>query len=141
MRTGFIPTEWKKGSIYPIPKTKDWENNINITRSITLLETTQKIFTKILNDRLSATMITHNILSPHNWAALPGSSTQEPIYILQSIIEDAKQKHQQAWILSLDISKAYDSVNTQMLTLAMQRIKILANIINIINNIFSDHYN
>jgi hypothetical protein len=141
LQTGQIPSEWKSGSIYPIPKPKDWENNINIIRPITLLESIRKIFTKILNDRLTNILSSHLILSPHNWAALPGSSTQEPIHILQAIIEDAKQHDQQAWILSLDMSKAYDSVHIPRLIQAMHRIKIPQKIIQLITNIFDNRSN
>jgi len=42
--TGEIPTDWKEGRIYPIPKSKDWQGDINITRPITLLDTFRKIF-------------------------------------------------------------------------------------------------
>jgi exonuclease III len=66
-----IPDEWKKGTIYPIPKTNDWENNINITRPITLLETSKKIFTKCITNRLTSIFTTNTILNENNWAALP----------------------------------------------------------------------
>jgi len=141
LHTGAIPTEWRKGSIYPIPKTTAWENNINITRPITLLETIRKIFTKCLTNRLNSILISHPILSELNWAALPGSSTQDPIHILQNIIEDAKEKSQQAWILSQDMSKAYDSVNSDMLELALHRIRIPPIIVTIIINLFQNRLN
>ena len=105
LSTGYTPIEWSKGTIYLIPKFKDWENNINITKPITLLESIRKIFTKCINDRLSAILTNHSILSPDNWAALPGSSTQEPIHIIQAVIEDTKNHNRQPWILSLDMSK------------------------------------
>ena len=141
LHTGAIPTEWCKGSIYPIPKTTAWENNINITRPITLLETIRKIFTKCLTNRLNSILTSHPILLELNWAALPGSSTQDPIHILQNIIEDAKEKSQQAWILSQDMSKAYDSVNSDMLELALHRIRIPPIIVTIIINLFQNRLN
>ena len=137
LQTGNTPREWSNGTIYPIPKPKDWENNINITRPITLLESIRKIFTKCINDRLSLVLTNHPILSPHNWAVLSGSSTQEPIHIIQAIIEDAKDYNRQAWILSLDMSKAYDSVNNTMLYKALQRVKVSAKITQIIQSLLT----
>src|SRR3954466_15140396 len=71
LATGEIPKQWSIGLIYPIPKQKDWEQDINITRPITLIETGKKVFTKILNNRLANTLTNHSILSQFNWAGLP----------------------------------------------------------------------
>ena len=135
------PLEWSEGSIYPIPKQKAWENNLNNTHPITLLDTCRKIFTKCITNRLSKVLSTHSILSPLNQAALPECSIQEPIYILQNIIEDTKENSQKAWILSQDISKAYDSVNIEMLHKALLQIKIPSPLINIILDIFNHRNN
>src|SRR5271170_6329477 len=79
--TGKILKDWKEGRIYPIPKSKDWQGDINITRPITLLDTSRKIFMKLLNNRLTNALTRFNILFPNNWAGLPGGSTQQPIHI------------------------------------------------------------
>ena len=99
LNTGIIPHEWKLGTIYPIPKSKEWQKDINITRPITQLETIRKLFTKILNNRLTKIFTTQEILSPLNFAGLPESNTQQPIHILNNIIEDARENNQEAWIL------------------------------------------
>jgi hypothetical protein len=141
LSTGIIPSDWKKGNIFPIPKTKEWMGDINITRPITLLETTRKIFMSILNNRLAEVFINHNILSNNNWVGLPGGSTQQPIHILNNIMEDAHENNQEAWIFSQDISKAFDSINKNMLIKALVRIKIPTIIIDIITNTLSNREN
>ena len=137
LSTETIPSDWKRGNIFPIPKTKEWMGDINITRPITLLETTRKIFMNILTNRLAEVLTSHNILSNNNWAGLPGGSTQQPIHILNNVMEDARENNQEAWIFSQDISKAYDSVNKNMLITALHRIKIPSTIINIITDTLS----
>jgi hypothetical protein len=52
---------WKKGLIYPISKSCDWNKNLNLTRPITLIETARKLLTKILTQRLSNTISERNI--------------------------------------------------------------------------------
>jgi Reverse transcriptase (RNA-dependent DNA polymerase) len=136
-----IPNEWRIGTIYPIPKTTDWEHNINITRPITLLETGKKIFTKCLTTRLNKVMTQHNILSEHNWAALPGLSTREPINIINNIIEEARNDKRELWMMFQDMSKAYDTVDLNILEAAMTRLKIPPNICAIIKNLFHDRKN
>src|SRR5271170_2593654 len=53
LSSGNILQDWKAGTIYPIPKTKEWMGDLNITRPITLLNTTRKFFTSILNCRIT----------------------------------------------------------------------------------------
>ncbi|CAG8698459.1 989_t:CDS:2, partial [Dentiscutata erythropus] len=52
LTTGKVPRDWTNSSVVLIPKPKEWEGNLEITRPITLMETMRKIFTKIINDRL-----------------------------------------------------------------------------------------
>jgi hypothetical protein len=59
---GMIPTEWKKATIYPIPKPKDWECKLNNTRPITLLEITRKVLIKIITKRLNSFLAKNDIL-------------------------------------------------------------------------------
>jgi len=57
LNSGTIPNDRKKGIIYPISKTKEWIGDINITCSITLLDTTRKLFMSIINNRLAQTLL------------------------------------------------------------------------------------
>ena len=141
LQTGLTSKEWSQGTIYPIPKPKEWENNLNITRPITLLDTCRKIFTKAIANRLAQIFTTHHILSEHNWAALPRNSTQDPIHILQAIIEYIKENNQQAWILCQDMSKAYDSVHIATLKKTLKRIKIPEQITKILLSILNNRTN
>ena len=50
IRLNDIPQQWKKANIYPIPKSKPWECDLNNTRPITLLETTRKAMIRLLNN-------------------------------------------------------------------------------------------
>ena len=105
-----IPTDWKKASIILIPKPKDWGGDITNTRPIALIESTRKIFTRILTNRISKTCQESNILQGANFSVLNNTSTTTPIHIINSIIEHAKAHNKQAWLVLQDIKKAYDSV-------------------------------
>ena len=136
-----IPLAWREANIYPIPKPKEWESSLNNTRPITLLETTRKAMVRILNTRLAKIFVEHRILKGNQFAGLPGSSTFEPLRILNEIIEDAKEKHTEIWTLFQDMSKAYDHVNIFMLKKAMQRLKIPSSFNNLIINLFTQRKN
>jgi Reverse transcriptase (RNA-dependent DNA polymerase). len=141
LRSGIIPTEWKHAHVYPIPKPHHWDSKLANTRPITLLETARKITTKLLTNRLASVLSSHSVLQGQNYAGLPGGSCQTPIRILESLIADAKKYNKPLFILSQDLSKAFDSVDTRMLTKALQRIKILQTVIELILNLSTDRTN
>jgi hypothetical protein len=136
-----IPSEWKIAHVYPIPKPVDWDCDITKTHPITLLETTRKDFVKIITNRLSKILAKHNVLRGNNYASLPGSSTKDPIKIMNMLIEDAVENKKDIWILLQDLSKAYDRVDLNILKLALKKIKIPENCISCLINLFTNRHN
>ncbi|CAB5353542.1 unnamed protein product [Rhizophagus irregularis] len=141
IKEGIWPKEWKEGIIYPIKKTIEWNRDLNLTRPITLIETARKIAIKILTNRLSDIITKNSVLRGKNYAALKYESTFEPIKILQTIIEDANINKKEAWIILMDISKAYDSVSSISLKKAMERIKLPEQWINLVLDISHNRFN
>src|SRR5437868_3505856 len=90
---GNFPKKWKLGQIYLIPKNVNWEHNLASTRPIMLLETFRKLVVRIIQKRLCKVISQKNILKGANFAGLPGESTIASIYILNNVIEDAKQRN------------------------------------------------
>ncbi|CAJ0900770.1 1420_t:CDS:2 [Entrophospora sp. SA101] len=78
MKIGDIPNQWREANVYPIPKQKEWECQIDNTRPITLLETLRKVLVKIITDRLSRIFARYDILKGNNFAGVPRGSTFEP---------------------------------------------------------------
>ena len=136
-----IPKLWKHGRIYPIPKTNSFDGNLNLTRPISLIEHARKIYTKILTNRLNQTFSQHPILSPFNYVALPGNSTSIPIHILNNLIEDANCNYKELWLLSQDMSKAYDSVNFSLFKHSLSRLSLPQSIINILSDLLVNRQN
>lgn len=119
-----MPADWFNGCIYPIPKREDWGRDISLMRPITLIECCSKLLLKILTLRLTKIIKVYNILKRYYFAALKGESCFEPIKIVQSILEDAKIRNKECWMLLMDISKAYDSVSGFLMIKALERLKI-----------------
>jgi Reverse transcriptase (RNA-dependent DNA polymerase) len=111
-------------------------------RPITLLEIPRKVLMKILTNRLSLKLTgNYDILKDHNYAGLPGKSTQEPIHILNAIMEDARTSNKELWILMQDMSKAYDLVNRKNLQKALKRIKLPDKFVDFIANSLNERTN
>ena len=111
------------------------------TRPISLIEHTKKIFTKIITTRIANVICRYPILSKHNHVAIPNTSTALPISTLTHIINDAHANKKELWMLSQDMSKAYDTVHILLLIKALERIKIPKEICQLVNNIFAERHN
>ena len=136
-----ISKQWKHNHIYPIPKRNTFNSDLNLTRPISLVEYICKLYTKILTNRLSSVFSTYPILSPFNYIALPNNSTSIPIHILNNLIEDASCNHKNIWLLSQDMSKAYDSVNFTLFKHALSHLSLPLFTINILSDLLTDRHN
>ena len=97
--------------------------------------------TRIMYDRLSSIFANNNILKGGNFAGLPGGSVDSPITLVECILQDAKTFNKPLFIFQQDISKAFDSIDTNMLKLAMERLKIPSGFINLTLELFTNRYN
>jgi hypothetical protein len=138
-----IPDDWRLASIVPIPKPHEFECLLKNTRPITLLETARKLLVKIITNRLSKIMATHQVLTGDNFAGLPGSSVTTPINVLDGIMKSHRisSSSQELWILSQDISKAFDSIDLGMLKLSFDRLKFPPNLSKFIISLFTSRKN
>src|SRR5256885_2655059 len=80
--------------------------------------------TKIMTNRLALILNANKILKGNNYAGLPGGSCHMPIHVLESIIHNSNTYNKPLFIFLQDISKAFNSIDTNMLELAMQRLRI-----------------
>ncbi|GBC05504.1 hypothetical protein RclHR1_06260010 [Rhizophagus clarus] len=139
--TADIPDLWQQAMVFPISKPHEWRYQLKNTRPITLLEVIWKSFIKLFYTRLSAILAAHNVLKGGNFAGLPGGTCRDPIITLESIIHDANHHNSPLWVLSQNISKAFDSVNLTMLKFALEHIRLPASVITFILSLFMNRSN
>jgi hypothetical protein len=136
-----VPKQWKECHIFPISKKPIFDANLTNTRPISLVEHIRKLYTKLLTNRLNKIFTQYNILLPYNYIALPGNSTAIPIHIFNNIIEDSNCNHKPLWLISQDMSKAYDSVQFDLFTKSLSRICMPSPLINILSNLLFNRHN
>jgi hypothetical protein len=100
------------GIITIIPKEKEVKR-IQQYRPICMLNVSFKIFTKVLDNRL--TPIACRTTKTAQLAFLPGRYILEGVVVLHETIHELKRKKQNGIILKLDFEKAYDKVNWDFL--------------------------
>ncbi|GBC33018.2 RNA-directed DNA polymerase from mobile element jockey-like [Rhizophagus irregularis DAOM 181602=DAOM 197198] len=136
-----IPDLWRQAIVFPIPKPHEWKCQLKNTRPITLLEVIRKALVKLFYNRLAPLLASHHVLQGGNFAGLPGGSCRDPIITLESIIHDSVVTKQPLWILSQDISKAFDFVDLSMLRFALQRLRLPENATQFLLSLFMSRSN
>jgi hypothetical protein len=84
--TGIIPTSWTIGYIIPIFKNKGSKDDPNNYRGITLLSAVGKLFTSILNNRLTNYIENVGLLGEDQAGFRAGYSTLDHAFVLNNII-------------------------------------------------------
>ena len=85
-------------------------------RPIALLNTTAKILTAIVAERVTNILETHHLLPPNHFGGRPGRSTTDSVHLLEATIKDAWRSNRVASALFLDIEGAFpNAVTTQLL--------------------------
>ena len=110
LNTGIVPEKWVEGMIMPIYKNKGDPLNPENYRPITLLSCLGKLFTSVLNDRLSNYLDENCILYKNQAGFRKEYSTSDHIFALHSIFELLKLKKKKLFCAFVDFSKAFDSV-------------------------------
>ena len=132
-----MPKDFKKGLILPIYKKGDPEHLKNY-RPITLLNTTYKILTTILYNRLKK--ILKSKISTNQHAFLPDRQIHDNIFEMQTIIDLADIHKTNGLIIFLDQEKAFDRVNHQFLNKCLATIGMSPQSVEIIMNLYKNAY-
>ena len=108
--SGVMPSEWLIGMIVLIYKNKGDIEDVNNYRGITLLSCLGKLFTSILNDRLTMYSITINIINETQAGFRQDYSTLHHIFLLKSVIDLFNWRKNKLFCLFVDYKKAFDLV-------------------------------
>ena len=136
--TGIMPDSWLEGSIMPIFKNKGSPLSPENYRPITLLSCLGKLFTSILNDRLTHFLDENWILSENQAGFRHKYSTLDHIYSLNFLIEMIRSKKNKLFCSYIDFSRAFDSVWRSGLWSKIIHSGINGKFIQVIKNMYSN---
>lgn len=111
-----IPTIWRQSIIAPIPKSSSKDPCIPLNyRGISLLSCFYKLYTSLLNHRLSKYCENNGYLVDEQNGFRADRSCQDHVYVLSSIIRNRKSEGKDTFCAFVDFKKAFDWVPRDLL--------------------------
>lgn len=132
-----VPKDWERGIIVPIFKEGE-KKNVDNYRGITLLSVVGKLYTSILNERLSKWLEKEKKLVEEQGGFRPGRSTTEQIFILKEVVLGRRRRKKKTFCCFLDIRKAYDTVCREGLWERLWGKGVRGKIWRVIKNLYSE---
>ena len=134
--TGHLPDEWLIGVIIPLYKNKGNIDEPHNYRGITLLSCLGKLFTSILNERLTHFSNIHSIVNETQAGFRQGYSTLDHIFLLKSVIDLFLWRRKKLFCLFIDYKKAFDTIWRDGLWYKMVKENIDSKVLNVIKNMY-----
>ena len=135
--SAIIPDVWTQGMIIPLYKNKGAKCNPANYRPITLLSCIGKLYTAILNNRLTAFLEDSNIPNETQSGFRKGYSTIDNMIVLHLLIEYLKSKKKKLFCGFIDFAKAFDNVWRIGLWKKMLDAGISGKCFNVITNLYN----
>ena len=109
LMSGKFPWAWRIALLVPIFKKGDKSMPSNY-RGIALLSVLCKMFANLIEQRMSAFQASLNLIADEQFGFTRNRRTQDPIFILNTLIERAKHNNEKLYVAFIDFQKAYDFV-------------------------------
>ena len=121
--TGKFPQKMKQAEVVPLHKGKDMDLVINY-RPISLLITISKLLEKVIYKRVYSFLEKENILFQSQYGFRSNHNCEHAILELTGNILQAHEKREHPVCIYLDLSKAFDTLNHQVLLCKLEKMGI-----------------
>ena len=144
LKTGIIPSEWCISFISPIYKNKGPKNYPNNYRGISIISCLGKLFSALINERLTKFADLNEIIGEEQAGFRAGYSTQDHIFTLHAIIETylnqihKTNKKKRLYCAFIDYQKAFDLVDRSSLWTKLLACDIKGKIMKLIFNLYQN---
>ena len=134
--TGIFPKIWAIGEIVPIHKKGDVNDPSNY-RGITLMSCLGKLFTSIVNNRLTNWAEENHVYCENQFGFRKEKGTTDCMFILHGIIELLLNKSNPFFCAFVDLKRAFDGTNRRALWYKLHNSKISSKMNSLIQNMYS----
>ena len=112
VRLGSLPPCFKQANVTPIPKGPPYSSVANY-RPISITSVFSKVFERLVSVRLGRFMDCNGVLPTTQFAYWKGLGTCDVLLCMSHRLQSALESRQEARIMQIDFSAAFDRVNHQ----------------------------
>ena len=137
-----VPNDWGKAIITPIPKCSSKNPYLPLSyRGISLLPCISKIYTNILNIRITFYLQNMNLLADEQNGFRCNRSCEDHVFSLTTIVQNRLYHGKDTFVAFIDFTKAFDSVDRNLLLFKLLDYNINGNIYFAIKKLYSETHN
>ena len=133
---GTFPNDWSEGYIIPLHK-KGSRSEAENYRGITLLSSLGKLFTRVINNRLTDWSEKYYVLIEAQAGFRVNMSTVDDVFVLHSLLTHVLNQGSKLYCALIDFTKPFDYVVRDNLWYKMIKLGIRGKILNIIKSMYS----
>ena len=139
IETGYVPDFWMISKIILLSKENSDTPEVNNTRPIAILPSITKVFELSILENLEKIGYQQRFISSNQRGFTPNKSTTENIYDLFQFWMNIKNSNNKKFgaLIFIDLKRAYDWVNRNLLLKLLKEAKVPGKIIEIIKIMFS----
>ena len=135
--SGKLPRGWNRGRVTLIHK-RGLRELLGNYRPITVLISLSGLYSKVLNDRLSQVTEEHKLLGEIQNGFRRNRCGADNTFILDTILWKSRAKGKPVHMSFIDITKAYDSVNREILWKKLSSLGITGEFLETLKSLYSD---
>ena len=130
---GIFPDEWKIANVTPLQKGGD-KTSVTNQRPVSLLPLPSKIIERILHDRIMFHLERNNLLEINQGGFRKKHSTMDTISKFTNDIFNGLNNREMTTAVFIDLAKAFDTVNHEILLKKLKYIGIKGNLLKLLKN-------
>ena len=134
LKEGYFPDELKVAKVYPLFKNKGVINEISNYRPISMLSIFSKLFEKLIHQKIYEYLDENNIINDNQFGFRPSHSTTHALIGATENLYKSLDSNLHTLGIFIDFSKAFDTVNHNILCSKLEHYGIQDNMLNLINS-------